>query len=226
MTGKKTAGQPQKDAKERLLDAAIKIFAIHGFEGASTRMLVKEAGVNISAIPYYFGGKEGLYEAVIEHIMSIALEKRGEKAAQIRAALDDGQLTREKGTELLHEFIRGFAAFLLSAQASPYIGQIIIREQMLPTPVFDLLYDGMMNPMHKTVTRLVAYLAGMDEDSEQAVLCAHAIFGQLAFFKTHREMALRRLQSKTYSAAQIEAITTTILRNTDAIIAAHRKAAP
>ncbi len=219
----KKAQKPRKDAKERLLEAAIKIFAIYGFEGASTRMLVKEAGVNISAIPYYFDSKDGLYEAVIRHIVSLALKRRGKESMEIRRALDAGNLTKQKAKKLLHDYIGGFSGFLISDMASPYIPQIIIREQMQPTPVFNILYEGFMRPLHETLTRLVAYLTGLSAESEQAILCATTIIGQLIVFKTHHEFVLCRTGWKAYRHDEAAAIIELVLQNTDAIIAAHRK---
>ncbi len=225
MTLKKSE-EPPKDAKKRLLEAAAKTFATHGFEGASTRMLAKEASVNISAIPYYFGSKEGLYEALIRHIISIIRQERGEKAQEITKALNQEGLTVKKATALLHEFIGGFAEFLLSNRASPHMAQILIREQMQPSPAFEIFYGEMMKPMHETLTQLVAYLTNLPPDSKEAVLCTHSIFGQLVIFKTHKEFMLRRMGWKAYGPAETKEITTMILQNTDAIIAAHRKKTP
>ena len=50
------------------------------FIGATTRMIAQAAEVNISAIPYYFNGREGLYHAMVEHICNII-------QGQIQAAL-------------------------------------------------------------------------------------------------------------------------------------------
>ena len=54
-----------QDAKDKLLAAGTMMFAAKGFAGVSIRELATEAGVNSSLISYHFGGKEGLYEAVI-----------------------------------------------------------------------------------------------------------------------------------------------------------------
>lgn len=55
-----------EDTRRRILEAALEIFAAQGYEGASTRALAERAGVNLPAIQYYFGSKEGLYLAVLE----------------------------------------------------------------------------------------------------------------------------------------------------------------
>jgi AcrR family transcriptional regulator len=57
---------PKMDKKEALLDSAERLFADLGYEGASTRRLAAEAGVNIAMLNYYFGSKEGLFRAVVE----------------------------------------------------------------------------------------------------------------------------------------------------------------
>ncbi|MXV49625.1 TetR family transcriptional regulator [Pedobacter sp. HMF7647] len=52
--------------KEAILDAAELLFSQFGYEGASTRLIASEAGVNMAMLSYYFGSKDGVYKAVIE----------------------------------------------------------------------------------------------------------------------------------------------------------------
>jgi AcrR family transcriptional regulator len=54
------------DKKDRILDVAEKVFSDYGFDGASTRMISSEAGVNMAMLNYYFGSKEGLFLAIFE----------------------------------------------------------------------------------------------------------------------------------------------------------------
>jgi AcrR family transcriptional regulator len=54
--------------REHILSATPAVFAAHGFVGASTRMLASAAEVNVATIAYHFGDKQGLYEAVIDHV--------------------------------------------------------------------------------------------------------------------------------------------------------------
>jgi len=54
-----------KDCRENIIASAIPLFAAKGLNGVSVRELAGAAGVNLSMISYYFGGKEGLYAAVL-----------------------------------------------------------------------------------------------------------------------------------------------------------------
>jgi AcrR family transcriptional regulator len=57
------------DVREQLLEAAVKVFAIAGFRGATTRRIAQEAGVNEVTLFRQFGSKEGLIlEAVLRSV--------------------------------------------------------------------------------------------------------------------------------------------------------------
>lgn len=58
------------DKKDHILDVAERVFAEKGFDGASTRLISGEAGVNMAMLNYYFGSKEGLFLAIIERKIS------------------------------------------------------------------------------------------------------------------------------------------------------------
>jgi AcrR family transcriptional regulator len=51
--------------KDRILDAAERLFARDGFEATSLRAITAEAGVNLAAVNYHFQSKEVLVQAVI-----------------------------------------------------------------------------------------------------------------------------------------------------------------
>ena len=57
-------GSPQ--VRQRLLDAAIALAHERGFEAIGVRQIAQAAGVTPGMIAYYFGGKRGLYEAMID----------------------------------------------------------------------------------------------------------------------------------------------------------------
>ena len=65
-----------ENSKQRILNAATKLFAAQGFEGTSIRQICKEADANICMISYFWGGKQELYNGIIEDL----IEKQTEYA--------------------------------------------------------------------------------------------------------------------------------------------------
>lgn len=56
---------PKADCRSKLMEVGTRLFADRGLYGVSIRELSQAAGTSISMISYYFGGKEGLYSAVL-----------------------------------------------------------------------------------------------------------------------------------------------------------------
>lgn len=78
----------EEDPRERILLAAQAVFLEQGFELATVREITLRAGVNISAINYYFGSKDELLAAVLDRIMQPYTEARVKAlaAAEAKAA--------------------------------------------------------------------------------------------------------------------------------------------
>jgi AcrR family transcriptional regulator len=64
------------DVRERILDAAEREFAEHGFHGASLRSITRAADVNVASIHYYYGSKQALLRATLERIVQPVNEER------------------------------------------------------------------------------------------------------------------------------------------------------
>ncbi|MEO7933109.1 MAG: TetR/AcrR family transcriptional regulator [Chthoniobacterales bacterium] len=77
---------PAESTETRLLEAAARIFALKGIEGASTREIAREAGVNEVTLFRKFGNKDGLLAAVVENIFGLKAKIAPEKP--ISDALD------------------------------------------------------------------------------------------------------------------------------------------
>jgi AcrR family transcriptional regulator len=59
----------REESREKILRAALAVFARHGFEQASVRMIAAEAGVSPGLMYNYFGGKDDLLRAIHERGM-------------------------------------------------------------------------------------------------------------------------------------------------------------
>ncbi|WP_227936581.1 forespore capture DNA-binding protein RefZ [Alkalihalobacillus deserti] len=55
--------------KEKILDAAVRLFHTQGFDGTSVRDIANKAKVNVALVSYHFGGKKGLYEELMTQFL-------------------------------------------------------------------------------------------------------------------------------------------------------------
>lgn len=125
------AAAPAGDSVTRLLDAAEWEFADRGFEAATTRAIAERAGLNTGLIGYHFGGKAGLYEALLERRLRKAREIFDGATSMVDAAAGM-RMTREVLTLATVTVLRNF---LQLVQGNPRFHRIMMREQVAGLPV-------------------------------------------------------------------------------------------
>ncbi|MBP6106059.1 MAG: TetR family transcriptional regulator [Steroidobacteraceae bacterium] len=77
-------GSRSQATRERILDAAERLFAQRGFYGISVRDITGAAEVDVALASYHFGNKQGLLEAVV---MRRAEDLNTERSARLDAVL-------------------------------------------------------------------------------------------------------------------------------------------
>jgi AcrR family transcriptional regulator len=60
----------KETSRQRIINAATKLFAQHGFSGTSIRDIAGAAGTTIPNIYHYFGSKDGLYQLILMDAMT------------------------------------------------------------------------------------------------------------------------------------------------------------
>lgn len=91
-------------SKAALLDAALVEFSAKGRAGARVSAIAQRAGVDKQLITYYFGGKDGLYAALIERWLTAEDELGGGDLPLpdlVAAYVEAGQADRDLGRFLL-----------------------------------------------------------------------------------------------------------------------------
>jgi TetR/AcrR family transcriptional regulator, regulator of cefoperazone and chloramphenicol sensitivity len=193
-------------AKRRLIEAGLEIFGVYNLEGATTRQLAKRADTNQAAIPYYFGGKEGLYLAVIQHLFATNFTLIQPVVVEVRNRLVAGKPSKSEALELLKKLLSTMLQLVLTKGASSTWARIIMREQMQPTPGFDLLYEGAIKRVHETVSLLVGTIIGRRPTDPKVILRAHMLVGQVLIFLAGRETIRRRLNLNGYTDKEVREI--------------------
>jgi AcrR family transcriptional regulator len=125
-------------ARERLLDAAEKLFADYGYNGVSVRQIVHAAKVNLGAVPYHFGTKEKLFKEVLYRR---AAPLRAEREALIKRLTETGK--KPELEDVLWALLEpGFRASHENASFRRLLG----RASMDPTPEVRKLMAEIYNP--------------------------------------------------------------------------------
>lgn len=108
------SGVRSQPTRERILDAAERLFARRGFHGVSIRDITGEAGVDVALANYHFGSKQGLLESVFSRR---AEDLNAERLARLDALLG----TNRRRAPTLEEIIDAFTHPLLdrSSRGSP-----------------------------------------------------------------------------------------------------------
>jgi TetR/AcrR family transcriptional regulator, regulator of cefoperazone and chloramphenicol sensitivity len=205
-------------AQERLLQAGMDIFGKHGYDGATTRMIARQAGTNIAAIPYYFNGKEGLYKAVVSHIVDLIAAQLEDTRREIANRSFNGLEAKEEAIELLEKLVTRFIRFMVGSPEAPRISRIILREQMYPTAAYDIIFSGFMGNVLEASARLIMVITG-DRSQRVAKLRAMAIVGQVLAFRVARETIVRALDLEGYSDSETAEIHGIIMEHTRYITA-------
>ncbi|MFZ7128034.1 MAG: CerR family C-terminal domain-containing protein [Desulfobacterales bacterium] len=211
-----SSGEGRQDARERLIQAGIEIFAENGFNATTTRMLAEKAQVNLSAIPYYFQGKEGLYRATVEHIAEVLSAYLSPFLERIRELPGD-DLTPEAARDLLRTLLSTLVDVICGNPEMVGFARIILREQMAPTPAFDLIYPRVMQRVLGALAKLFGAITG-EADERSRILKAFMCIGQILIFRAGRETIVRRLGIEGYSDEEIREIRELVVQQTFAAL--------
>lgn len=99
-----------------ILDAAEHLFALYGHENTSMRQITAQAKVNLSAVNYHFGSKDGLTQAVFQRRLNSINQERLEKLAFYRQQAGDGPL---KASQVVDAFFGPLIRLAGSGNGTP-----------------------------------------------------------------------------------------------------------
>ena len=127
---------------QRILDAALEVFAAYGFQGARIDQIAVAAGLSKPNLLYYFRTKEALYTAVLRRTLDMWLEPLREldSLADPRAALS-AYITRKLDYSRSHPTAsRLFAMEML--QGAPHLGSALVGNLSCLVEVKSRIIEG------------------------------------------------------------------------------------
>jgi AcrR family transcriptional regulator len=135
----------------------------------TVRDISKKARANVAAVNYHFGGKDGLYHAV----MRMAIET-------MQATTDEAQ-TAGRGLpaeERLRAYVSVFLNRILGKAHDTWIHQLMLRELSDPTPALDMVAEDVLRPRTAYLCGVIGELIGCPADSPPVMRCALSVQSQ------------------------------------------------
>lgn len=186
------AGDSFADTRERILDAAERLFAENGFAGTSIRDITTTANCNVAAINYHFRNKSGLYEELFRtHLGRL----RDLRIAHLRKLLDATE-TDPTLERVLYTFIHSFLAPLSDPTHGPTMMRLFQWEILHPTLPENLFYDEMIGPTMEIFQEALLRVCP-DLPSDRMHLCIMSVVGQILHL-VHMQGFLNRHVTKRF----------------------------
>src|SRR4051812_46975476 len=81
----------QREKQDLILDAALGVFSLHGFRGATIDQIAESAGMSKPNLLYYFPSKEAIHRQLLTGMLDLwldplrALDNEGDPLAELRS---------------------------------------------------------------------------------------------------------------------------------------------
>ena len=163
------------DAQQRLVQAALKVFATKGYEGASTREICRLAEVNVAAIHYYFGDKATLYREVF---------RLPEVLGHLPTEMDDPESSTR---DVLVAFYRHILSYIVAPEQVQQMRLLFLREELHPTGVLNDHTDAAIR-LHAQLVHYLTRAVGAHEADSGLHQLAFSVLGLALVLFVHRNV--------------------------------------
>ncbi|WP_341957695.1 CerR family C-terminal domain-containing protein [Pseudomonas sp. RC10] len=205
--------QRGEETRARLIEAAVAVFGERGYDGASTRDIATAAGLNSPALQYYFDGKEGVYLACVEHLITLLWGKMGAPVEAAETVLAD----ETSGDPALIEVSLGILSAVVSTiQDSPQTTAwraFLDRHQagLCPEVATNAFEDRFKKRIGVVIRQLIARLSGLAVDDERTIIHSMALFTQGLAFRVQKPKLLEALNWTAIDQQEMELVRDVVL---------------
>ena len=165
-----------RETHERLLNAATRLFADRGFSKVTVRDICRRARANVAAVNYHFGGKAGLYDAVLRSAIHIM---QGTTEAVRRAG------ENRSPEEQLEAYVTIFLERVAAHSRDSWIHQLMMRELSDPTHALDMVAEEVIQPRLAYLTSIIVKLLGCAENDPRVARSLLSVNAQVLALLDH-----------------------------------------
>jgi AcrR family transcriptional regulator len=158
--------------REKLVEAAGRVFAERGYRATTVREIAKRSGANVAAVNYHFGDKLGLYTEVLQQSVRTA------RVDAINSALDQNAPPED----ILRAVIRARLQSVTRPNLQEWRFRILVHELVQPTPALSRVVNEVSRPIYKRLLELIGSIIDLPPKHEKTRLCVHSIMGQILVY--------------------------------------------
>ncbi|WP_454766992.1 CerR family C-terminal domain-containing protein [Cupriavidus campinensis] len=196
--------QRGEETRARIIDAALRLFGAHGFDGASTRDIARAAGVNAPALQYYFDNKEGVYLACIDYFVDRVLGVLADVVIAAEAMVARPDASDAELIDVYLDLQARFVSFLYESPDTDHWGQFMARERagLGPPAAFERIEASINRRLFALTSQIIGRLTGQPATDEVTRIRTIAIDSQVAAFKVMRRHVLKALNWDSYGEVE------------------------
>jgi AcrR family transcriptional regulator len=179
---------PTSGAKLRLVVAAEELFAERGFEAVSVRDITKRAGMNIAAVNYHFGSRDGLVAGVMTRYVTPINDERLAGIEALERRWSGKAVPLE---EILEAFVRPLVTQVRKSELSErlflkLVGRMFGEQASAMPPLVEEQFKQVLSRYVKTLSLSLPHLA-----VDEIVWRMHFVIGAMVHTMAQDEMLQR-----------------------------------
>jgi AcrR family transcriptional regulator len=158
--------------RQQLLEVAGRVFAERGYVYATSKEICERAKANIAAVNYHFGGKDGLYAAVLEeaHARLVSID-----------IVTEITQSRANGADKLRSLLKKIVSEVAKRDEGAWELRVLSRELMAPTVLMDKMMKNQVMPKARLVTGMIGDILGVAPTHPAVSRCTVSIIGPCLF---------------------------------------------
>ncbi|WP_077071648.1 TetR/AcrR family transcriptional regulator [Mailhella massiliensis] len=176
---KKHSREDGEATRRQILVTAVRLFAEHGYADTTSKMICREAGVNIAAVNYYFGSRDDLYRAVLDEVHEHIVNERE------MAVITSADLPVEQKLE------RVLDAYIDTAfDGQSWYARIWAHELISPSPLGGVAFLAGTLSKERSIGSLLSELTGIPREDPALQSCIITVMAPyLLMLCVQRDMA-------------------------------------
>ncbi|WP_137389049.1 TetR/AcrR family transcriptional regulator [Rhodoligotrophos defluvii] len=135
------------DTRERLLDAALRVFADRGIDAATLREITEAAGANIASVNYYFRSKDELTRSVLEKCLKPVNDARLAALQQRLAESKGGAAALE---DIVEALVRPMVEHSVDSRGGRAPVRLLLQVRALPRPLTNTILAEQFDRIHRS----------------------------------------------------------------------------